>query len=130
MISDEELINRVEEILEFLKNNTISIDFNKIKNEISKLDTKLKTSILPNKKLKEIFSNKALFQNLTEVKSFMSKNFKIKIKERSTAGILSIITYYLIIDPTLLLKIQNKANNLNVKSSIRPVKKTSSKKKK
>ncbi len=130
MISDKELINKVEEILEFLKVNTVSIDFKKIKNEISKLDSKLKTSLFPNEKFKEIFSDKALFPNLTEIKSFMSKNFKIEIKERSTAGILSIITYYLTIDPTLLLKIQNKAITLKVKPPIAPIKRTPSKRKK
>jgi len=130
LTNGKDLINKVGDILDFLKANVNSIDFKKIKNEISKLDSKLKSSLMSDERVKNLFSDKTLFTNLTEIKTFMSNNFKIEIKERSTAGILSNITYYITLDETLFPKIQNKVSSIKLKQPIVPVKRTPSRRKK
>jgi hypothetical protein len=104
---DQEIsIKILNDILYFSKKYPNSIDWNKFKKELVKLESQLKNLIIPSKKVRAIFSNKNHFKNLTEIKEFMLKNFNHSIRERTTKGILSDITYFTIINPKLILKIE------------------------
>lgn len=130
MSSNSDLIVKIEKVLEFIKSNENSIDFKKIKNEIIKLEAKLKSSLIPDDRIKKIFLDKSLFPNLLEIKKFMTSKFKIDIKERSLAATLSNISYYFNLDLTLQSKIQNEVNNLKANQPIIRKKKIPSTKKK
>ncbi len=94
-MSDPEIsIKTLNNILNFSKKYPNSIDWNKFEKELTKLESQLKNLIIPSKKVKDIFTNKNHFKNLTEIKEFMLKNFNYKIIERTTKGILSDITYF------------------------------------
>jgi len=100
-------INTLNKLLIFSKNNSELINWQKFKKEISKLNSQLKKLIIPSEKVKELFSNKKLFKNLNEIKLFMSKSFNYKIKENTTAGVLSNITYFTIKNPNKILEIED-----------------------
>lgn len=100
-------INTLNKLLIFSKNNSELINWQKFKKEISKLNLQLKKLIIPSEKVKELFSNKKLFKNLNEIKLFMSKSFNYKIKESTTASVLSNITYFTIKNPNKILEIED-----------------------
>jgi hypothetical protein len=105
---DQEIIIKIlNDILNFSKNYQDSIDWNKLKKDLVKLESQFKNLIIPSNKVKDIFSNKNHFTNLTEIKEFMFKNFNHNIRERTTTGILSDITYLTMKNPDLIPKIEN-----------------------
>lgn len=99
-------INILKNLLEFSEKNQEIINWGKLRKELTKLESQLKSLITPTKKVEEIFLNKKLFQNLNEIRLFISRNFNLDIKERSTAGILSNITYFTLKNPGAILKIE------------------------
>ncbi len=107
MREQEISINILNGLLDFSKKYPNSIDWKKFEKESIKMESKFKNLIIPSNNVKNIFSNRSYFKNLNEIKDFMSKNFKHNIKERTTIGVLSYITYITIKNPSLILKIEN-----------------------
>ena len=113
---DQEItIKILNDILSFSKNYPDSIDWNKFEKELAKLESQLKNLIIPSNKVKAIFFNKNHFKSITEIKEFMLKNFNHSIRERTTTGILSDITYFTMKNPGLFPKIENIINSKSVK---------------
>ncbi|MFX1392204.1 MAG: hypothetical protein ACFFAH_01400 [Promethearchaeota archaeon] len=106
-----------------MNNNRNSIDWDKINKEIIRLDSFLKNSIIPSEKLEQIFTNKTYFRNLTEIKEFMTKNFKIKIEGRSKKEILSQIAFISLKQPDIIPHIENLIQSQKKKIKAIPIKK-------
>ena len=113
-------IKILENLLEFSEKNQEIINWGKLRKELTKLESQLKSLITPSKKVEEIFSNKKLFQNLNEIKLFMSRNFNLDIKERSTAGTLSNITYFTLKNPEAILKIETIISSKTIRQRATP----------
>ena len=106
-MSDQEIsIKTLNNILNFSKKYPNFIDWNKFEKNLAKLESQLKSLIIPSKKVKDIFMNKNHFKNLTEIKEFMLKDFNYKIIERTTKGVLSDITYFTMKNPEVIPKIE------------------------
>ena len=120
MLEKDFSIEILNEILLFSRNNSELINWQKFKKEINKLDSQLKKLIFPSEKVKEIFTDKKLFKNLNEIKLFMSKNFNYNIKESTTAGILSNITYFTIKNPKKILEIEDIIKKRVIKPRVLP----------
>ncbi len=115
-MKDQEIsVKTLNNILYFSKNYPDSIDWNKFKKDLIKLESQLKNLIIPSKRIKDIFTNKNHFKNLTEIKKFMLKDFNHKMIERTTKGILSDITYFTMKNPEVILKIENSVISKPVK---------------
>ncbi|GAI87671.1 unnamed protein product, partial [marine sediment metagenome] len=113
-------IKILKNLLEFSEKNQEIINWGKLRKELTKLESQLKSLITPSKKVEEIFSNKKLFQNLNEIKLFMSRNFNLDIKERSTAGTLSNITYFTLKNPEAILKIETIISSKTIRQRVIP----------
>ena len=113
-------IKILENLLEFSEKNQEIINWGKLRKELTKLESQLKSLITPSKKVEEIFSNKKLFQNLNEIKLFMSRNFNLDIKERSKAGTLSNITYFTLKNPEAILKIETIISSKTIRQRVIP----------
>jgi len=122
-------IKILNEILVFSQNNSELINWQKFKREITKLDSQLKKLIIPSKKVKEIFTNKKLFKNLNVIKQFMSSNYNYNITERSTADVLSNITYFAIKNPDRILEIEDIINKRVIKPEVPTIEKKRTQKK-
>jgi len=122
-------IKILNEILVFSQNNSELINWQKFKREITKLDSQLKKLIIPSKKVKEIFTNKKLFKNLNVIKQIMSSNYNYNITERSTADILSNITYFAIKNPDRILEIEDIINKRVIKPEVPTIEKKRTQKK-
>jgi len=93
MSTSNNIINKLEFLLNFLKENENFINLNLLNEDFNKFERKIKSSIIITPELKELFSNKTIFPNLVSIKEFMKKIFKKEISERSTNGILANIMY-------------------------------------
>lgn len=113
-------INILKNLLEFSEKNQEIINWGKLRKELTKLESQLKSLITPTKKVEEIFLNKKIFQNLNEIRLFMSRNFNLDIKERSTAGILSNITYFTLKNPEAILKIETIISSKTIRRRVTP----------
>ncbi len=113
-------IKILENLLEFSEKNQEIINWGKLRKELTKLESQLKSLITPSKIVEEIFSNKKLFRNLNEIKLFMSRNFNLDIKERSTAGTLSNITYFTLKNPEAILKIETIISSKTIRQRATP----------
>jgi len=122
-------IKILENLLEFSEKNQEIINWGKLRKELTKLESQLKSLITPSKIVEEIFSNKKLFRNLNEIKLFMSRNFNLDIKERSTAGTLSNITYFTLKNPEAILKIETIISSKTIRQRATPKQKKITQKK-
>ncbi|MGQ4874630.1 MAG: hypothetical protein ACP6IY_11230 [Promethearchaeia archaeon] len=126
MTKANEIINKFEKIIDFLKKNKNFIKFEALKGEINKLENKIKSSIHFDENIKKIFLNKSIFPTLNKIKEFMKNNFNIDIKERTTQTILSSITYYCLLKPNLIQEIKKKIEENKKIYTEKPVKKPTS----
>ena len=113
-------IKILKNLLEFSEKNQEIINWGKLRKELNKFESLLKSLITPSKKVEEIFSNKKLFQNLNEIKLFMTRYFNLDIKERSTAGTLSNITYFTLKNPEAILKIETIISSKTIRQRATP----------
>ncbi len=113
-------IKILEKLLEFSEKNQEIINWDKLRKELTKLESQLKSLITPSKIVEEIFSNKKLFRNLNEIKLFMSRNFNFDIKERSIARTLSNITYFTLKNPEAILKIETIISSKTIRQRVTP----------
>jgi len=113
-------IKILKNLLEFSEKNQEIINWGKLRKGLTKLESQLKILITPSKKVEEIFSNKKLFPNLDEIKLFMSRNFNFNIKERSTVGTLSNITYFTLKNPEAILKIETIISSKTIRKRVTP----------
>lgn len=111
------------DILLFLENNKNLINWSKIKDSIRKLDSQLKTSIIPSKKIEEILSNKKAFPTIAKIKSIFERSFNINLKGKTKALILSEVTYYNLNNPDIITKLNTIVESVPPLIKLKPSKK-------
>ena len=123
MTSKDNSIEKVKQIHIILTKNLELIDNTKISNIISKFEDQIKKCFIPTDKIKSIYMNKNIFNNLQTIKDFIKINYNYKITGRTSKEILSELTYLNTQKPNILMDIEEKSREIIAKLSLSPRKK-------